>query len=75
MKYADLSPAMKAQVDAKLGATTRKRDRAQSTGPGLPLTCARCGWTTDLPTDGRLSAHATEHPHAAVRYEWRPPPT
>jgi hypothetical protein len=72
LPYSRLPAAMRAQVDAQLGKADRKRTQRAATGPGLPLRCTRCTFTTDQPTDDRLAAHAATHPGVAVRYEWRP---
>lgn len=73
MRYDQLPAKLRAQADAQLGKTTTKRVRAVATGPGLPLACSRCPWTTDDPTEGRLTAHTATHP-GGCRYEWVPNP-
>ncbi len=32
-----------------------------ATGPGLPLSCTRCEFVADPPTEGRMAKHADEH--------------
>lgn len=70
MRYDQLPAAMRAQVDAQVGKTTAKRVRATAAGPAMPVYCSRCPFTTDRPTEGRLTDHANTHP-GGCRYEWR----
>lgn len=71
MRYDQLPAKARAQVDAQIGTTKAKRTRATAAGPGLELSCSRCRFTTDQPTEGRLSAHTDTHP-GGCRYEWSP---
>lgn len=71
MRYDQLPAKLRAQADQQLGKTKAKRVKATASGPGLPLTCSRCPFSTDKPTEGRLDAHADTHP-GGCRYEWRP---
>lgn len=73
MRLNDLPPNLRAQAEAKLGqlgAPKRKRDTSTATGTGLLLRCSRCPFTTDQPTEDRLTAHTATHP-GGCRYEWR----
>ncbi len=69
MRLDQLPPAIRAQAEAKLGTEGRKRERATATGPGLPLSCTRCEFVADPPTEGRLAKHADEH-EGGCRFEW-----
>lgn len=74
MRLNDLPPGLRAQAEAKLGtlgATKHKRTKAAATGPGLPLSCSRCDFVTDEPTEDRLTKHTNTHP-GGCRYEWAP---
>lgn len=74
LKYSQLPLSIQAEVDAALGkkSSGKGKTRKAATGDGLPLSCSRCDFVADPPTEGRLAKHSTEFP-GHVRFQWSPP--